>query len=137
MFSTDGRLGFFFPDVSPDTVHSLFTTDPSSGIVQGGGEELSITDTNPSSGIKQGGGEGGGGELFINDIDPSSGMVQGGGEGEGGKPFIPDTDTSSGIVQGSITVDPSPDTFSVILSSDPTYIMILITSLSIFFPPNL
>ena len=64
----DGRLGFFFPDLSLDTVYGLFTTDP-----------------------------------------------------------------SSGIVLGFTIVDPSPDTFSVIFSSDPTYIMIFITSLSINF----
>ena len=35
IFLTDGILGFFFPDLSSDTVHGLFTTDPSSGQVQG------------------------------------------------------------------------------------------------------
>ena len=80
----------------------------------------------------QGGGEGDGG-----DTDPSSGIVQGGGEGDGGELFITDTDPSSSIVHGFTTVDPSPDTFSVMFTSDPTYIMIFITSLSIIFFSNL
>ena len=70
--------------------------------------------------------EGDGGET-----DPSSGIVQG--EGDGGELLIIDTDPSSGLVHGSTTVDPSPDTFSVMFTSDPTYIMIFITSLSIIF----
>ena len=85
----------------------------------------------------QGGGEEDGGELFIIDTDPSSDTVKEGKEGGGGEIFITDTDPSSSIVHGFTTVDPSPDTFSVMFTSDPTYIMIFITSLSIIFFSNL